>query len=73
MSDLLTVDQVAARWHLTPRAVRDEIGRKRLKAMKIGGQWLLSPEDVKAFEVSRMNVRPSEKRTRLPRKRVATS
>lgn len=71
MTDFLTVDEVAERWHLKPRSVRDEIGRKRLRATKIGGQWLIRPEDVASFEVSRMNVRPSVKRTRTPRKRSA--
>lgn len=69
MTDLLTVDQVAERWRLKPRSVRDEINRKRLRAMKIGGQWLIKPDDVTAFEQSRMNVRPTAKRTRPPRKR----
>lgn len=70
-SPFLTVDVVAARWHLTPRAVRAEIGRKGLRASKIGGQWLIDPADVQAFEKSRLNVAPSPKRTRQPRRRSA--
>lgn len=74
MSDeFWTVDKVAERWHIKPRSVRDEILRKRLRATKIGGQWLIKPEDVAAFEVSRMNVRPTVKRTRAPRKRGAAA
>lgn len=67
----LTVPDIAARWHLTDRAVRDEINRKRLRATKIGGQWLITLADVEAFELSRMNVVPTVKRTRAPRRRSA--
>ncbi|MCW2496374.1 helix-turn-helix domain-containing protein [Jatrophihabitans sp.] len=70
-AEFLDVEQLAERWHLTARAVRDEIGRKRLRATKIGGQWLVRPVDVETFERSRMNVVPAAKRTRAPRKRVA--
>lgn len=70
-SPFLTVFEVAERWRLTARAVRDEIKRKRLRATKIGGQWLVKPEDVEAFEVTQMNVRPSIKRTRPPKRRSA--
>ena len=70
-ADFLTVDELAARWHLTPRAVRDEIGRKRLVASKIGGQWLIRPADVEAFERSRQNVTQTPKRTRPPKRRAA--
>lgn len=67
----LTVPQVAERWHVTARAVRDEINRKRLRAAKIAGQWLIRPSDLETFEMSRMNVGQSAKRTRAPRRRSA--
>jgi hypothetical protein len=66
-----TVDEVAARWRKQPRSVRDEINRKRLLAMKVCGQWLIRPEDVASFELSRMNVRPTAKRTRAPQRRAS--
>lgn len=67
----LTVPDVAERWHLSARAVRDEIGRANLRATKIGGQWLIKLTDVEALEASRMNVRPTIKRTRAPRRRAS--
>lgn len=67
----LTVPEVAERWHVTDRAVRDEIGRKRLRAAKIGGQWLITPDDLAVFEASRLNVPRTPKRTRPPQKRGA--
>lgn len=67
----LTVPQVAERWHVTARAVRDEINRKRLRAAKLGGQWLIAPADLDAFEQSRLNVTRTAKRTRAPRRRSA--
>lgn len=70
-AEYLTVPQVAERWHLTARAVRDHIDRKQLRATKIGGQWLIKPADVESFEASQANVKTTPKRTRAPRKRVA--
>lgn len=72
MTDVfLTVPQVAERWHVTARAVRDEINRKRLRAAKIGGQWLIAPVDLETFEASRLNVARSMKRTRPPKRRAS--
>lgn len=70
-SPFLTVFEVAERWRIKPRSVRDEIVRKRLPATKIGGQWLVKPADVEAFEQSQMNVRPIAKRTRAPKRRAS--
>lgn len=66
----LTVAEIAARWRLKERSVREEIGRNRLRATKIGGQWLVRPADLESFEQSRMNVKPTVKRTRPPRRRT---
>lgn len=67
----MTVPEVAARWYLSARAVRDAITRHQLRATKIGGQWLIRPSDLEEFEVSQMNVRPTVKRTRPPRRRAS--
>lgn len=69
MTDFLTVDDVAARWRIKARSVRDEINRKHLRATKVGGHWLISLDDVKALEQLRMNVSQTPKRTRPPRRR----
>lgn len=71
MSTYLTVPEVAERWRVSNRHVRDEIGRKRLRAAKIGGQWLITPADLETFEASRLNVPRTPKRTRPPQKRGA--
>lgn len=73
IDQFLTVDEVAARWHLKPRSVRDEINRKHLRATKIGGQWLIRPEDVTELERSRTNVPQTAKRIRPPRRRKAVA
>lgn len=67
----LTVAEVAERWRLSERHVRDEIGRKRLRALKFGKEWRIKPADLDAYEASLTNVRPTVKRTRAPRRRVA--
>lgn len=67
----LTVGEVAERWRCSERHVRDEIGRKRLKATKPSREWLITLADVEAFERAVSNVRASPKRTRAPRRRVA--
>lgn len=67
----LTVPEVAQRWRLKERSVRQEIGRGNLRAIKVGGQWLITPADVEAFEATRVNVRPVPKRTRAPKRRAS--
>lgn len=69
MTEFLTVDDVATRWRIKPRSVRDEINRKHLRATKVGGHWLISLADVQELERQRMNVPQTPKRTRPPRKR----
>lgn len=71
MTNFLTVDDVAERWRIKPRSVRDEINRKQLRATKVGGHWLIALDDVQALEAMRMNVPRTPKRTRPPRKRSA--
>ncbi len=63
----LTVSEVAERWRCSNRAVHDAIRAGRLPAMKVAGHWLIEPDAVDAYEVSRMNVAPVQKRTRRPR------
>lgn len=71
--DFMTVDEVAARWRIKARSVRDEINRKRLRATKICGQWRIRPEDVADLERLNMNVPQTAKRTRPPRRRGAAA
>lgn len=70
-SPFLNVFEVAERWRVGPRTVRDEINRKRLRAAKVCGEWRILLADVEAYEVSKMNVRPVAKRTRAPKRRTA--
>jgi excisionase family DNA binding protein len=70
-ADYLTTDELAAQWRMKPRAVRDEIKRKRLRAAMIGGRWLVTPADAESYVRSRMNIAPIRKRTREPRKRAS--
>lgn len=67
----LTVPEVALRWRCSERHVRDEIGRRRLKATKPSREWLIALADVEAFEQAVSNIRSSPKRTRAPRRRAA--
>ena len=66
----LTTRELAGRWRTTARAVRSEIGRGRLPATFIGGQWLVTAADAEAFErARRTGPEPTKKRTRRPRAR----
>ena len=63
-SPYLTVPDVAARWHLSARVVREVIAANKLVARKIGGQWLILLEDVETYERSKLNVQPIRPRRR---------
>jgi excisionase family DNA binding protein len=70
-SPYLTVPEVAARWQVKEATVRLAIGRKRLRATKPAGQWLIDPADLAAYEASQLNVPVTPKRTRMPKRRAA--
>ncbi len=71
MSDLLTADELAARWRCEPESVTAAIRRGELRASKIAGRWLVTEDDVAAYMQARANVAPTKKRTRRPRGRSA--
>jgi excisionase family DNA binding protein len=52
----LTVDQVAKQIGLSKYRVRELIREKKIRATKIG-QWMIKPQDLKAFVESRKNIR----------------
>ena len=47
---ILTPEQVAARWKVTPAVVADMCRRGELKAFKAGRQWRLHIDAVTAYE-----------------------
>lgn len=48
--EFFTVREVAQYFKITEKAVRIQIGRKRLHANKIAGEWRISRRDRDAFE-----------------------
>ena len=67
----LTIREVAFAWRKEARSVADLIRQKKLPASKIGGQWLVRPEDKAAYEQAQMNVTPIARRTSRPRRRAS--
>lgn len=67
----LTIREVAFSWRKESRSVGDLIRQKKLPATKIGGQWLVRPEDKLAYEQAQMNVTPIARRTSRPRRRAS--
>lgn len=48
--EYFTVREVAQYFKITEKAVRIQIGKGRLAANKIGGEWRISRRDREAFE-----------------------
>ncbi len=48
-AEYMSVDQVAAHLHLHVRTVRAYVRKGRLKAIRIGKQYRITPEDLEAF------------------------
>ena len=55
INDLLTVNDVAKKLKVTPQYVRKLISDSKLEAVRIGSQWVVSPNDlsryIKEFDV----------------------
>lgn len=49
MEHFLTVEAVAELLHVHTRTIRRYIKEKRLPARKVGGQWRITPDDLKKF------------------------
>lgn len=49
MEQFLTVEAVAELLHVHTRTVRRYIKEERLSARKVGGQWRITPDDLKSF------------------------
>lgn len=58
MSKYLTTDEAAAELRLSRRFVADELRRKNLRGILVGGQWRIDPADLETYLASRANVRP---------------
>jgi excisionase family DNA binding protein len=46
----LTLDDVAARWGVSPRTVQRLVRRGALRCLRIGRQMRFRPEDIAAYE-----------------------
>lgn len=53
MSKMYTCEQVAERYAVQVITVWDWIRKKKLSAIKIGREYRISEDDIKAFEASR--------------------
>lgn len=49
MVELLTPDDVAARYKVSPATVRRWCKNRQLKATKVGKQWRIDPRDLESF------------------------
>lgn len=47
--NLLTIDDIALRYHVTPRAVRNWCDSGALKAQKIAGIWIIEADALDDF------------------------
>lgn len=56
MSELYTCKDVAARYGVRVITVWDWIRKKKLGAVKIGKEYRVRDEDIRAFELSRMTI-----------------
>lgn len=56
MSELYTCKDVASRYGVRVITVWDWIRKKKLGAVKIGKEYRVRDEDIRAFELSRMTI-----------------
>ena len=49
----MTLKEAAAILNVTPATLRQQIGRGRIKARKIGRDWHVTPREVKRYDASR--------------------
>lgn len=53
---MYTVPEVATELRCSTRHVRDEITRKNLRAIKIGGAWKVTEADLERYKDAKANV-----------------
>lgn len=56
MSTRLTISEVADELRCSERHVSDEIRRKNLRAVKVGGRWLTDATDLASYIDAKANV-----------------
>lgn len=56
--NLLTIEEIATRYGVTPRAVRNWCDSGILKARKVGRDWIIEEEDLEDFRRPKIG-RPS--------------
>jgi len=69
---IINVAEAAKRLSVTPDRVRKMIEAKRLKAIKLGREWMIDPKDLEAVK-DRKTGRPrksAQKVSKLPKKVV---
>jgi excisionase family DNA binding protein len=71
MSDLLTPDELAARWQRPTEWVRRKAAAGSIPGIKVGGLWRFDPEDIAAYEMRHKNRDPLSM-TPLAAKRYAS-
>ena len=52
---LLTIDEVAEVFQVSPKTVRRWIKAQELPAAQLGNQWRIDPLDAKRFFIERLN------------------
>jgi excisionase family DNA binding protein len=60
---IISTAEAARRLGVTPNRVRALIDAKRLKAIKVGREWLIDPKDLAAVKI-RTPGRPRKSRTK---------
>lgn len=64
MSGLMTAQQVAERWQCSAEHVRSLCRTGRLRAMRLGVDWRISPADLERFEAGNTSAADAEQVTR---------
>jgi excisionase family DNA binding protein len=63
---IISTAEAAKRLGVTPDRVRKMIEAKRLKAMKVGREWLIDPKDLEAVKERKVG-RPRKSRKSIKR------
>ncbi|CCH77751.1 Periplasmic molybdate-binding protein/domain (fragment) [Nostocoides japonicum T1-X7] len=58
------IEDVAARWQCHPQSVRRIVRSGDLRAVKVARRWMVTSDDLAAYEESRENRAPIRRRRR---------
>jgi len=62
LDELIPLGEAARRYGLSTNTLRLLAGRGRLKARKLGRDWVTTPRDMEAYLASRANTRPGPRK-----------